>query len=136
VSAQDLFTDPVYEQGYQDGMMDAEATPKAGMFDGAKVSVGIVRNNYQNANGPKASVNIEVPIGSSLHAFFESIATKRTSDKSPTLRPEVPVDAVKITTGAASILIAQHGGKPIVSADGRNMMTVTDKTYYWGKKTA
>lgn len=133
MSAQDLFMDEKYEQGYQDGMMDAESTLKAAMFDGAKVSVGIIRNNYQNANGPKASVNIEIPLGSSLHAFFESIAVKRTSDTSPTLRPEVPKTAIKITTGAASILIAQHGGKPIVSADGRNMMTVTDKTYYWGK---
>lgn len=135
MTTQDLFTDPIYEQGYQDGLLDGDATPKAAMFEGAKVSVGIVRNSSQNANGPKASVNIEVPLGSSLHAFFESIATKRTSDKSPSSRPEVPNNAIKITTGAAAILIAQHGGKPIVSADGRNMMTVTDKTYYWGKRT-
>lgn len=124
-----------YERGYQDGQMDAEATPTATMFEGCKVSVGISRDGY--AAEAKACVNIELPVGSDLHAFFESIAYKRSGANGTHMHaPDVPPNAMKITTGQAGILITKNGGKPIVASNGQNIMTVLGKTYVWGKKHA
>ncbi len=121
--------DEQYELGYQHGQMDAEATLTPTLFEEAKVSVGISRDYNK---GAVACINMEVPLGSDLHVFFESIASKK-SQKSQN-SPDVPPNAIKITTGQASILISKNGGKPIVASNGQNLMTVGTQTYYWGKK--
>lgn len=121
--------DEQYELGYQHGQMDAEASLTADLFEGAKVSVGISRDHNK---GAVACVNLEVPLGSDLHVFFESIATKKGQRGQNS--PDMPPNAIKITTGQAAILISKNGGKPIVASNGQNLMTVGSNTYYWGKK--